>query len=128
MRKAPCTWVLLADSRQGRLLVGTRTHRGSPHFEEIARIDLEVEAGRSSGEAESPSKLGHRDGVTSHEARERLHRSVRQLASWLHEQTQNLSLGRVHVFSPSRISAALHRFATRAFAAAFCPPKETTAG
>ena len=110
MQKTPCTWVLLADNRQGRLLVGTRTHRGSPHFEEVAQIHLEDET--QHGSKAGHEKPGHRNGTTANDSRERLQRSARELASWLHKETLNVNFDKIQVFAPTRLCNALHRYAS----------------
>lgn len=100
-------WILLADSRQARLLRGTRTTQGRPHLDEVARLDnppMDHEHGR-------PSPLGGKDGHAyagfSHEAEEHQSRFASKIADWIGRQTQSTS--HLSVCAPARFLGALRK-------------------
>jgi protein required for attachment to host cells len=104
----PEVWILLADSRQARLLCGRRTPQGRPHLDEIARLEnppMDHEHGR-------PSPLGGKDSHAyaslGHEEEEHQSRFANKVAGWIAKEVKNGN-GGLAVCAPSRFLGALRK-------------------
>ncbi len=109
MRRELATWILLADRHQGRLLQGTRTTQGSPHFEEVSRIDYESDPTTSERPSTRSDRFGHSFSTSGHSSHEKLQRTARTLASWLNDRFDECHAERFQVFAPPRLISALRR-------------------
>ena len=104
----PEVWILLADTRQARLLRGKRTPQGRPHLDEVGRLEnppMDHEHGR-------PSPLGGKDGRAyasfSHEEEEHQSRFANKVAAWIEKELRSGN-GGISVCAPSRFLGALRK-------------------
>ncbi len=109
MHRESSTWILLADRSGGRLLHGTRTAQGSPHFEEHSKIEYEIEEDTRGKPSSRDDRYGHTRATDQGESKERLQRMARKLASWLDGHLKERTADRFQVFAPPRLVSALRR-------------------
>lgn len=100
-------WLMTADRRSARLLVGTWTDHGRLHLEAVSTIHeewVESEHGR-------PSSRSVRDihGTASegHEEEERTHRFAKEIATWLDQEMESRGIARVECFCARKLLGAL---------------------
>jgi hypothetical protein len=101
------TWILLADSRRGRLLRCGLTPRGTCGAEECDAV-TSIWSGRDHGRGRPLWKTAARTfGIEDDRKAETAHRFAKQLAAWLRYKVVEHGIGHVHVVGPARFLAAL---------------------
>ena len=106
------TWVVLADSRHGRLLRCGLTPQGRCHLQECDSIENTWPG----HEHHRPSPLWGKTGETyaaeGKEIEEELARFARQVADWLEQKTAH-NMSAVVLFAPPRFLGALRRIQSK---------------
>lgn len=107
MTKHDNVWVVVADARRGRLLECGRTEWGSPHVEDVDRIEHQPE----DYEHQKPSPRAGSTGAThhDHEDEEEARRFARKLTRWINRQVERRDIDRLVLFAAPRFLGTLRK-------------------
>jgi len=102
-------WMLTADRKSARLLLGSETSQGRFQLREQRRIDEHWDPLQHGRPSSRSGKQGHSYASEGHEDDERIHRFAKQTAAWLEEQLALPSASRLHVFAAPRFLGELRK-------------------
>lgn len=106
-KNANALWIVVLDSRRGRLLRGQTVPPGRAHLEVLETIENEEEEHEHGRPSPRRSKDGHSYADWGHEDDEQLQRNARRVAGWIDTQRKSHGIDRLTVFSPPRFAGAL---------------------
>lgn len=104
-------WFLVVDEGHVRLMTMSHTKQGSPHVEEHASHELQVDEKEHGRNPMRQSPQGHSQAYApeNHETDENLRRRAHEISDWIDREVHTRKLERVTLFAPDRMLGQLRK-------------------